>query len=55
MGGMFTVIKIRKDLAPDDYSDPGWYRHPPGTVAWKLDDGSTAMPDEPAGHKDHSR
>ena len=33
MGGMFTVIKVRDDLAPGDYSDPGWYAHPPGTVA----------------------
>ena len=36
MGGMFTVIKVRADLARDDYRDPGWYKHPPGTVAWKL-------------------
>ncbi len=33
MGGMFSVIKVRDDLAPGDYRDPGWYRHPPGTVA----------------------
>jgi FtsP/CotA-like multicopper oxidase with cupredoxin domain len=37
MGGMFTVIKVRDDQARDDYSDPGWYRHPPGTVARKID------------------
>jgi hypothetical protein len=36
MGGMFTVIKVRKELAAGDYRDPGWYEHPPGTVAWKL-------------------
>jgi len=36
MGGMFTVIKVRKDLPAGDYGDPGWYQHPPGTVAWKL-------------------
>jgi hypothetical protein len=37
MGGMFTVVKIRADLAPGDYRDPGWYRPPPHTVAylWK--------------------
>ena len=39
MGGMFTVIKVRENLARDDYRDPGWYKHPPGTVAWKLEDG----------------
>jgi FtsP/CotA-like multicopper oxidase with cupredoxin domain len=33
MGGMFTVIKVRDDLAPGDYRDPGWYRHPPRTQA----------------------
>ena len=36
MGGMFTVLKIREDQAPDDYSDPGWYRYPPGTVAYEV-------------------
>jgi len=35
MGGMVSVMKIRKDLAPGDYKDPGWYKHPPGTVAWE--------------------
>ena len=38
MGGMFTVVKVREDLARGDFSDPGWYQHPPGTVAWKLAD-----------------
>jgi FtsP/CotA-like multicopper oxidase with cupredoxin domain len=38
MGGMFTVVKIREDLAAGDYRDPGWYRHPPGTLAWKASD-----------------
>jgi hypothetical protein len=28
---MFTIVKVRKDIA--DYSDPGWYKHPPGEVA----------------------
>jgi hypothetical protein len=32
MGGMFTVIKIRDELKSYD-EDPGWYRHPPGTIA----------------------
>ncbi len=35
-GGMFTVIKIREDQAAGDYRDPGWYRHPQGTVAHEL-------------------
>lgn len=33
MGGMFSVVKVRADQAPGDYSDPGWYKHPAGTVA----------------------
>jgi FtsP/CotA-like multicopper oxidase with cupredoxin domain len=39
MGGMFTTVKIRKDQKPGDYKDPGWYKHPAGTVAyeWKGD------------------
>ena len=36
MGGMFTVLKIREDQAPGDYSDPGWYDHPPGTVSYEV-------------------
>jgi FtsP/CotA-like multicopper oxidase with cupredoxin domain len=35
MGGMFTVFKIREGLASYD-EDPGWYEHPPGTLASKL-------------------
>jgi hypothetical protein len=31
MGGMFTMIKIRKGITRFD--DPGWYAHPKGTVA----------------------
>jgi FtsP/CotA-like multicopper oxidase with cupredoxin domain len=35
MGGMFTVVKIREGLARGDYKDPGWYRHPKGSVAYE--------------------
>ncbi|HEY5864636.1 MAG TPA: multicopper oxidase domain-containing protein [Candidatus Tectomicrobia bacterium] len=35
MGGMFTVVKVRDRLASYD-QDPGWYQHPPGTVALKA-------------------
>ena len=37
MGGMFTVMKIREGLARDDYSDPGPYKFPQGTVACEVD------------------
>lgn len=35
MGGMFTVLKVRKDQRPGDYKDPGWYKHPVGTLAYE--------------------
>jgi FtsP/CotA-like multicopper oxidase with cupredoxin domain len=31
MGGMFTIIKVRDGIT--SYEDPGWFRHPAGTVA----------------------
>jgi FtsP/CotA-like multicopper oxidase with cupredoxin domain len=31
MGGMFTVLKVRDRLEGD--GDPGWYAHPPGSIA----------------------
>ncbi len=43
MGGMFTVLKVRKDQAPGDYRDPGWFKHPAGTVAYEYL-GDTPMP-----------
>jgi len=55
MGGMFTVLKVRKDQKRGDYSDPGWYQHPQGTLAYEwtgelpiatrqYDAGRAAMP-----------
>lgn len=35
MGGMFTIFKVRDNLT--SYADPGWYQHPPGTVAESVD------------------
>ena len=34
MGGMFTVLKVREGIT--GYEDPGWYKHPAGTVARKV-------------------
>jgi manganese oxidase len=31
MAGMFTIVKVHPGIVT--YEDPGWYRHPPGTVA----------------------
>ncbi|MBC7435567.1 MAG: copper oxidase [Bdellovibrionales bacterium] len=44
MGGMFSVFKVRREQKPGDYKDPGWFKHPPGTVAQEY---AASMP-EPA-------
>jgi FtsP/CotA-like multicopper oxidase with cupredoxin domain len=36
MGGMFSVVKVRRNQKRGDYRDPGWYQHPPGTVAYEY-------------------
>ena len=36
MGGTFTMVKVRDDIAPGDYSDPGWYKAPPRTTAYRV-------------------
>ena len=33
LGDRFTVVKVRDELAPGDYRDPGWYQAPARTVA----------------------
>jgi len=48
MGGMFSVVKVRDDLAPGDYRDPGWFKHPAGSVAREyLADALGEAPREP--------
>jgi len=51
MGGMFSVVKVRDQQPRGDYSDPGWYRHPAGTVAAEYTAGGAgdmpAAPDAP--------
>jgi hypothetical protein len=44
MGGMFSVVKVRKNQKTGDYGNPGWYKHPPGTMAFEQ----TGMMAEPA-------
>ena len=44
MGGMFTMVKVRKDQKAGDYMDAGWYRQPTGTQAFEW---TGALP-EPA-------
>ncbi len=43
MGGMFTVVKVREGLDAKDYKDPGWYKHPPGTVAFEYNGPNSAL------------
>ena len=35
MGGMFSMLKVRRDQKPGDYKDPGWFKQPPGTQAYE--------------------
>lgn len=68
MGGMFTTVKVRQGLAKDDYKDPGFYKHPKGTVAHevandlppisraapdKLDEGVEVQVRKPSVHSGH--
>jgi len=50
MGGMFSVLKVRKDQKSGDYSDPGWYKHPQGEVAFEW----TGTLPEPSRFKAHA-
>ena len=58
MGGMFSVIKVRREQKRGDYKDPGWFKHPPGTNAFEwtgampepsrfLSEGGQSMPSTP--------
>ncbi len=51
MGGMFTVVKVRREQKPGDYADPGWYRQPEGTVAreWTAQVGEAVRSSAPGG------
>jgi FtsP/CotA-like multicopper oxidase with cupredoxin domain len=51
MGGMFSMLKVRKDQKAGDYSDPGWYKAPPGTTAFEW----TGPLAEPARFKSEDR
>jgi FtsP/CotA-like multicopper oxidase with cupredoxin domain len=60
MGGLFTILKVREGIT--SYEDPGWYQHPPGTVAslatadqLRRDgiDVPSAKPTEPTNHQHH--
>lgn len=50
MGGMFTTLKVRETLPKHDYSDPGDFQHPKGTVAKSVD---APAVDQHAQHHQH--
>ncbi len=63
MGGMFSMVKVRRGQQPGDYSNPGWYQHPAGTVAYEFkgelpnparfqSEGAGSMPRQAAPRKD---
>ena len=49
MGGMFSVVKVRADQKRGDHTDPGWFKHPPGTVAFEY----AGMPPRAVEHSGH--
>jgi len=67
MGGMFSVVKVRDDLKRGDYTDPGAYKHPAGTLASEYTaelstpqraaapnaDAQTLQVRKPSGHEGH--
>ena len=67
MGGMFSVVKVRDDVKPGDYTDPGFHKHPQGSVAYEYTgqvqqptrapapkaDRTTLEVRKPAGHSSH--
>ena len=48
MGGMFSVLKVRKDQPAGNYKDSGWYQHPAGTVAFEYSGELPAAPRQQA-------
>jgi hypothetical protein len=44
MGGMFSVVKVREGIAHGDYTDPGPYKNPEGTVAYEVASAVAAAP-----------
>ncbi len=51
MGGMFSVVKVRDDLARGDFRDPGPYRHPAGTLASEYTGGLEEPSRAPTAHE----
>lgn len=52
MGGMFTVLKVRRDQKAGDYSDPGWYAQPAGSMAYEWTGEAPATERQPGPDSD---
>ena len=48
MGGMFTTLKVRADQKKGDYTDPGWYKNPPGTQSYEYTQALPASQTQPS-------
>jgi FtsP/CotA-like multicopper oxidase with cupredoxin domain len=48
MGGMFTVVKVRRDQPAGDYKDPGWYQQPKDSRAHEWSGVVGQTPQAPA-------
>ena len=46
---MFTLLKVRANQKPGDYSDPGDYAQPPGTQSFEYTGPAAPAPQAPAG------
>ncbi|WP_027016056.1 multicopper oxidase family protein [Comamonas composti] len=44
MGGMFTTLKVREQLGANAHGDPGWFKHPKGSVAYEWQGPENAAP-----------
>lgn len=44
MGGMFTTVKVRDNIRPGDYRDPGWYAAPTNSVARRINKNAVDIP-----------
>ena len=49
MGGMFTVLKVRDELK--GRADPGWYRHPKGSLAYRVSSDPALLPAAASNHQ----
>lgn len=44
MGGMFSMLKVRRNQKPGDYTNPGWFAQPKGTQAYEWTGAALPMP-----------